>query len=59
METALVLISVVCLCISAWTIISKFLRVKNADKITFVKDGKSITISANPSKEDRIKLVNL
>ena len=58
MEIAIIIMGVVCSSISIWIVISQFIRVKNSDRITFVKDGESITISTNPSKDDRIKLYN-
>ena len=58
MEIAIIIVAVVCLSISAWTVISKFIRITTSDKITFVKDGKSVTISSTPSKDDIAKLLN-
>jgi hypothetical protein len=58
MTVALISIAVVCLAISLWAIISKIIRIKTSDKITLVKEGKSITISTNPTKEERVKLYN-
>jgi len=58
MEISIIIIGIVSLSISAGIVVYRFVRIKNSDKITFVKDGKSITISTNPSKDDRIKLYN-
>jgi hypothetical protein len=58
MDISIIIIDIVSLSISAGVVINRFVRIKNSDKITFVKDDKSITISTNPSKDDRIKLYN-
>ncbi len=54
----LITIAVVFLAVPVVIAIIKIIKTLNSDKITFTKDGKSITISTNLGAEDRKKLVN-
>jgi hypothetical protein len=58
MEISIIIIGIVYLSMSAGVVVNRFVRIISSDKLPFIKDGKSITISTNPSKDDRIKLYN-
>lgn len=53
-----ILVAILSFGIGAWAGLSKLIKAKYSDKITFIKGDKKITISSKLKEEDRKKLAH-